>query len=129
MARRSFDMTFLLTILVGVFLLLDGIAGLTQANSFLGEIGRAVGARGSNVNLIIAIIELVGGALLLLSVVVSLGELERFLGIGISIAWLVIMILIFVVNNFAPDTLGWWTGVVQYSIILAVIWMVGARRA
>ena len=129
MARRSFDMTFLLTILVGVFLLLDGIAGLTQANSFLGEIGRAVGARGSNINLIIAIIELVGGALLLLSVVVSLGELERFLGIGISIAWLVIMILIFVVNNFAPDTLGWWTGVVQYSIILAVIWMVGARRA
>lgn len=129
MARRSFDMTFLLTILVGVFLLLDGIAGLTQANSFLGEVGRAVGARGSNINLIIAIIELVGGALLLLSVVVSLGELERFLGIGIFIAWLVIMILIFVVNSFAPDTLGWWIGVVQYSIILAVIWMVGARRA
>ncbi len=129
MARRSFDMTFILTVLVGAFLLLDGIAGLTQANSFLGEVGRAVGARGSNINLIIAIIELVGGALLLLSIVVSLGELERFLGIGISIAWIVIMILIFVVNNFAPDTLGWWIGVVQYSIILAVIWMVGARRA
>lgn len=129
MARRSFDITLILTLLVGAFLLLDGIAGLTQSSSFLGEIGRAIGARGSNINLIVAIIELVGGALLLLSVFVSLGELERFLGIGIFIAWAVIMVLIFVVNNFAPDTLGWWIAVIRNSIILAVIWMVSARHA
>jgi len=129
MARRSFDMTFVLTILVGAFLLLDGISGLTQANSFLGEVGRAIGAQGSSTRLVIAIIELVGGALLLLSVIVSLGELERFLGLAIFIAWGVIMVLSFVVNNFAPDTLGWWIGVIEYSIILAVIWMAKGRRA
>lgn len=117
----------LLTLLVGAFLLLDGIAGLTQANSFFGEVGRALGARTSSVNLVIAIIELVAGALLLLSAFVSLGELERFLGIAIFIAWAVIIVLIFVVNNFAPDTLGWWIGVVEYSIILAVIWLVRGR--
>ena len=129
MARRRFDISFILTILVGAFLLLDGIAGLSQANSFVGEIGRALGAQSSTINMIVAVIEVVAGALLLLSLVVSLGELERFLGIGIFIAWIVIMVLIFVVNNFAPDTLGWWTSLLQYSIILAVIWLVKGQRA
>ncbi|MFW5737388.1 MAG: hypothetical protein ACOCYX_00610, partial [Spirochaetota bacterium] len=85
MARNRLDISAILTILVGAFLLLDGIAGLTQANSFVGEIGRALGARGSTINLIIAIVEVVAGALLLLSLIVNLGELERFLGIGIFI--------------------------------------------
>ena len=129
MARRNFDMSLILTILVGAFLLLDGIAGLNQANTFFGQIGRELGVESSTIGFIIAIIELIAGALLLLSLVVSLGELERFLGIAIFIAWAVIMVLRFVVNNFAPDALGWWIGLIQYSIILAVIWMVkGSRR-
>ncbi|MFP4112840.1 MAG: hypothetical protein ACLFUA_00600 [Spirochaetales bacterium] len=128
MARNRLDISAILTILVGAFLLLDGIAGLTQANSFVGEIGRALGARGSTINLIIAIVEVVAGALLLLSLIVNLGELERFLGIGIFIAWAVVMVLVFIVNNFAPDTLGWWIGVTEYSIILVAIWMVKGRR-
>lgn len=128
MARRNFDISLILTLLVGAFLVLDGISGLTQANSFFGEVGRALGAQSSTINLVVAIVELVAGALLLISLVVSLGELERFLGIGIFLAWAVIMVLIFVVNSFAPDTLGWWIGVVEYSIILAVIWLVKGRR-
>ena len=129
MARRGFDITLVLTLLVGAFLLLDGIAGLTQANSFFGEVGRALGARSSTVNLVVAIIEVVAGALLLLSLVVSLGELERYLGLGITIAWAVVTVLTFVVNNFAPETLNWWIGLVEYLIILAVIWQVTARKA
>ena len=121
-------MSFVLTILVGAFLLLDGIAGLTQANSFVGEIGRALGAQGSTISLIIAIVELVAGALLLLSIVVSLGELGRFLGIAIFVAWLIIIVLAYVVRSFAPDTLGWWVGLLQYLIILAVIWMISTDR-
>jgi Ca2+/Na+ antiporter len=129
MARRTIDISFILTILVGAFLVLDGISGLSQSNSFFGEVGRALGAQSSTINLIVAIVELVAGALLLLSLIVSLGELERFLGLAIFIAWAVIMVLVFVINNFAPDTLGWWLGVVEYSIILAVIWLVKGRRA
>ncbi|MFW5689831.1 MAG: hypothetical protein ACOC1U_09685 [Spirochaetota bacterium] len=122
-------MTLILTILVGAFLLLDGIAGLTQANSFFGEVGRALGARSSTVNMIIAIVELIAGALLLLSLVVSLGELERFLGLAIAIAWIVVIVLVFIINNFAPDTLGWWIGLIESLIILAVIWLVRGQRA
>ncbi len=129
MARRSFDMTMILTLLVGAFLVLDGLAGLTQAQSFLGELGRAIGARGATINMVVAVIELIAGSLLLLSLFVGLGELERFLGVAIFLAWAAIIVLLFIVNNFAPDTLGWWVGLVQYCIILAVIWMVKARRA
>lgn len=129
MARRRFDISLILTILVGAFLLLDGVAGLSQANSLVGEIGRAFGTQGSTINMIVAIVEVIAGALLLLSLIVSLGELERFLGIGIFIAWIVIMVLIFIVGNFAPDQLGWWTSLLQYSIILAVIWLVKGQRA
>jgi len=128
MARRSLDITFILTILVGAFLLLDGVSGLTQANSFFGEIGRAMGVQSSTINLIIASLEVVAGALLLISLVLSLGQLERFLGIAIFIAWLAIIVLRYFVDAFSPDTLGWWIGVVEYCIILAVIWLVAARR-
>jgi hypothetical protein len=129
MARRSMDITFVLTLLVGAFLLLDGIAGLTRANSLVGELGRAFGARGSTVNLIVALVELIAGALLLISLFIDLGRLQSHLGVGIFIAWIVIMVLIFVIGNFAPDTLGWWTQLSLYSIVLAVIWMVkGTRR-
>ena len=129
MARRGVDISFILTVLVGAFLLLDGIAGLSQANSFVGELGRALGARSSTINMVIAIVELLAGALLLISLFVDLGQLQGFLGIGIFVAWIVIMVLIFVVGNFQPDTLSWWVNLSQYSIILAVIWMVKGGRA
>jgi hypothetical protein len=129
MARRSFDMRLILTILVGAFLVLDGIAGLTAAHSFVGELGRALGARSATINTIVAVVQIVAGSLLLLSIIVGLGELERFLGLAIFLAWAAVIVLLFVVNNFAPERLDWWIGVIQYSIILAVIWMVKARQA
>jgi hypothetical protein len=128
MARRGLDITFILTILVGAFLLLDGIAGLTQANSLVGELGRALGARSSTINLIVAVVELVAGALLLISLFVDLGQLQGYLGVGIFVAWIVIMVLIFIVGRFQPDTLGWWKDLSLYSIVLAVIWMVKGSR-
>ena len=129
MARRSFDIRLILTILVGAFLVLDGIAGLTAAHSFVGELGRALGARSATINTIVAVVQIVAGSLLLLSIIVGLGELERFLGLAIFLAWAAVIVLLFVVNNFAPERLDWWIGVIQYSIILAVIWMVKARQA
>ena len=129
MKRQTLDISFILTLLVGAFLLLDGIAGLSQSSSFIGELGRALGVRRSTITLVVAIIGIVAGALLILGLFLSLGELDRFLGLAIFIAWLVVMVLIFVVGNFAPESLSWWRSLVQYGIILAVIWMVQGRRA
>ena len=129
MAKRSLDIRFILTILVGAFLVLDGIAGLNRSSSFLGELGRALGARGSTITMIVAVLALVAGALLILGLFLNLGDLDRFLGVGIFIAWLVVIVLVFFVGRFVPDQLSWWTGLVQYSIILAVIWMVRTQRA
>lgn len=129
MAKRSLDIRFILTILVGAFLVLDGIAGLNRSSSFLGELGRALGAQGSTITMIVAVLALVAGVLLILGLFLNLGDLDRFLGIGIFIAWLVVIVLVFFIGRFSPDQLSWWTGLVQYSIILAVIWMVRAQRA
>lgn len=129
MARRSFNMTWILTLLVGAFLMLDGIAGLNQSNSLMGQIARAFGTQGSTIALVIAIVELVAGALLLLSLFVDLGQLDATLGIVIAIAWIVIMVFTFFLSNFNPDSLIWWRSLVQYTIILAVIWMVKGGRA
>ncbi len=129
MAKRSLGIHFILTILVGAFLVLDGIAGLNRSSSFLGELGRALGAQGSTITMIVAVLALVAGALLILGLFLNLGDLDRFLGIGIFIAWLVVIVLVFFVGRFSPDQLSWWTGLVQYSIILAVIWMVRTQRA
>ncbi|TVR56368.1 MAG: hypothetical protein EA426_13790 [Spirochaetaceae bacterium] len=129
MAKRSLDIRFILTILVGAFLVLDGIAGLNRSSSFLGELGRALGSQGSTITMIVAVLALVAGALLILGLFLNLGDLDRFLGIGIFIAWLVVIVLVFFIGRFSPDQLSWWTGLVQYSIILAVIWMVRAQRA
>ncbi len=129
MAKRSLGIRFILTALVGAFLILDGIAGLNRSSSFLGELGRALGARSSTITMLVAVLALVAGALLILGLFLNLGDLDRFLGIGIFIAWLVVIVLVFFVGRFAPDQLSWWTGLVQYSIILAVIWMVRTQRA
>ena len=129
MARRNFNMTWILTLLVGAFLLLDGIVGLNQSNSVVGQIARAFGTQGSTIALVIAIVELVAGALLILSLFVDLGQLDSTLGIAIAVAWIVIMVFTFFLSNFNPDSLVWWRGVVQYSVILAVIWMVKGGRS
>ena len=71
-----------------------------------------------------AVIEVIAGALLVLGQFVSIGRLEATLRVAIFIAWIVVMVLVLVVADFSPDELTWWRSLLQYSILLAVIWMV-----
>jgi uncharacterized membrane protein YphA (DoxX/SURF4 family) len=128
MARTGYDMRWVLTLLVGAFLILDGVAGILGANSFVGDIGRAFGAGGNMATLIVAIVEILAGALLVLGLFLDLGQLDGIVGFVIAIAWVVIIVFTYFIGRFNPDTLGWWLGFVQALIILAVIWMVKGRR-
>ncbi len=128
MARRSMDITFVLALLVGAFLILDGVDGLIAADSFVGRTIRSLGAQGSSLNLVIAVAEIVVGALLVLGLFLDIGQLRTALGLVIFVGWLAVIVLTFAVRNLAPDTLDWWIGLIQYLIILAVIWMVKGRR-
>lgn len=128
MARRSFDISVVMTLLVGALLLLDGVAGLLYSQSFVGELGRALGSQSAAVRLIVAIVEVVAGALLVLSIIVDLGQLGQALGLAIFLVWVAVMVIRFVINDFQPDTLNWWIDVIQYGIVLAVIWQVRTPR-
>lgn len=127
MKRKQMDIRLILTVLVGALLLLDGVAGVARADSFAGQFSRAVGAQGSTINLVVAVVELVAGALILMGLFIDLGQLSRTIGIGVFILWILVMITRFLINDFQPDTLGWWIQLLNYSIILAAIWLL--RRA
>ncbi len=124
MAKRGFGIVMILAVLVGAFLLLDGIAGLMKADSLVGQISGAFNKSGRTIAIVVAIIEVIAGALLVLGQFVSIGSLEPTLRVAIFIAWIVVMVLVLVIADFSPDKLAWWRSLLQYSILLAVIWMV-----
>ncbi len=127
---KGLNIVGILIILVGAFMLLNGIAALTGNTEGLGgmshDISRAFGGSGNTFNIIIAVIELVAGALLIISRFASIGALDGFLRIAIFIFWIVVMVLALVLGNNikAIDTLGWWISLVNHGIILVILWMI-----
>jgi hypothetical protein len=127
---KGLNIVGILIILVGAFMLLNGIAALTGNTEGLGgmshDISRAFGGSGNTFNIIIAVVEIVAGALLIISRFASIGALDSFLRIAIFIFWIVVMVLALVLGNNikAIDTLGWWISLVNHSIILVILWMI-----
>ncbi len=130
MASKKLNIIGILIILVGAFMLLDGIAALSHNTQGLGgfshNVSRAFGGSGNAVAIIFAVIELVAGALLILSRFTSIGALDSILRIGVFIFWIVFMVLSLVLggNIKAIDTLGWWVSLVNQLIILTILWMI-----
>ena len=91
-------------------------------------VGRALGTQGSSINIVVATIALAAGAIVLLSQFVSLGQLAGVLKLGVFIAWIVVMVLVLFVGGVAADTLAWWISLIQYGIILAVLWLVRGEK-
>lgn len=127
---KGMNIVGILIILVGAFMLLSGIAALTGNTEGLGgmshDISRAFGGSGNTLNIIIAVVEIAAGALLILSRFTSIGALDAFLRLGVFIFWIVVMVLALVLggNIKGIDTLGWWIALVNYSIILVILWMI-----
>lgn len=130
MATKKLNIAGILVILVGAFMLLNGIAVLTANTQGFGgfahDVSRAFGGSGNSVNIVIAVIQLVAGALLIISRFVSIGVLDSFLRIALFIFWIVVMVLSLVLggNINRIDTLGWWIALVNQSIILVILWMI-----
>lgn len=130
MASKTFNIVGILIILVGAFMLLNGIDALTGSTRGLGgmshDISKAFGGSGNSVNVIFSVIEIAAGALLILSRFMSIGALDNFLRIIILIFWIVLMLFGLVLggNIKAIDTLAWWSSLVNHSIILVILWMI-----
>lgn len=130
MASKKLNIVGILIILVGAFMLLDGIAALTNSTQGIGglshNVSRAFGGSGNTVAIIFAVIELIAGALLILSRFTSIGVLDSFLRIGVFIFWIIVMVFSLILggNLNAIDTLGWWISLVNQLIILTILWMI-----
>ena len=126
---RRLSIIGILAILVGAFLLLDGIEGVRHANSLFGRIGGAFNQGGRTVTIIVSVVEILAGGLLVLAQFMSIGSLDGPLRVGIFIAWIGVMVFALLINNFQPGAIGWWRSLAQYSIVLGVIWMLRGERA
>ncbi len=130
MASKRINVVGILVILVGAFMLLNGIAVLTANTQGLGgfahDVSKAFGGSGNTVNIVIAVIELIAGALLIISRFISIGVVDSFLRIALFIFWIVVMVLSLILggNINRIDTLGWWISLVNQSIILVILWMI-----
>ncbi len=130
MASKRLDISGILIILVGAFMLLSGIStvvGNTQGSGgFANDLSKAFGGSGNTFNIIIAVVEIIAGGLLILSRFASIGALDSFLRIAIFIFWIVLMVLSLVLGGNIEniDTLGWWISLVNQSIILMILWMI-----
>jgi uncharacterized membrane protein YphA (DoxX/SURF4 family) len=131
MAKKSLltlSSTFFLQLALGVFFLVLGISNLMRHDSSLDELRRAFG-RNDALYIIMAVIEIVMGAVLVLGLFVSgSAELAKILSIALFIFWAVYMFVAFLLQNFLePSFLAWFYGLSWHFIILISLWIVGRK--
>ena len=133
MSSKSTNIAILLVVLVGAFMVVDGVAALTGSTQGLGgfshDVSRAFGGSGNTIQIIIAVAEIAAGALLVLSRFMSIGSLDGFLRIAVFLFWLAFMVFsLFLGGKIqAIDTLAWWKSFLNHGIILTVLWMIKDR--
>ena len=133
--RRAFEINNLLQISVGLFLITLGIAGLVHYNSSTVEVGRALsrlfGKANDPLNLIIAIVEVVAGAVVVLDLFVKLaGRAQFWLTLIILVLWVAqIVVFSFVNDILEPDVVTWLNRLSVDLIILVGLWIVNRKYA
>lgn len=138
----SFNLNFFLQLALGVLLILIGIQGLNTYNSALNKAGRAISnffGGGSDVlSLIIAIVDIVAGAILIAELFLSsqipfLGTLTFI----VVIYWAVrTFYLVFIKNinyskgiEFLPDFFGWIVLLVTNLVYVLALFIVSKRSS
>lgn len=123
---KGINIIGILIVLVGAFMLLSGIGSLTGERSGMNTFLNDIGARDNTLNIIIAVLQIVGGALLIVSRFISIGALDGILRISLLVIWIIVMLFGFILNGRIEniDTLAWWSGLVNSSIILVILWMI-----
>jgi uncharacterized membrane protein YphA (DoxX/SURF4 family) len=127
---KQFNERFILQLLLGVMFLTLGILGLSNYNSDLAQVGRALGrmfgSSSGNLNVVISVIEVAAGIFLLVDLfsVIPSG-IVSILHLVVFILFAANMVLRFVINGFLePDLLPWLASVSKEAVILTSIWMI-----
>lgn len=122
---------FVMQILVAVYLVTLGIAGVSAYNGG-SEVGRSLaqifGTGQSSFDLIVAIAEIVAGVIIFLGLFpVVTNQLIYFSAIVIAILWVVWIIVSYFFQG-ERITLGWFNGLALNLIVAAAIWLVATRH-
>ncbi len=144
MRNNNVSSIFFLQIAVAVFFLSAGIVGIINYNSTTNEVSRAVGdaverifgvsqtgRSNANLNLAIAILQLISGAMLLVGSIVSFqGKSGFFAALVIFALWALKIVYSHVLYDFGqPDILVWLYRLSPDLVVLAALWMVTKRYA
>jgi hypothetical protein len=120
--------TFFLQLCLGVFFLVLGVSNLTNYNTDWNALRRAFGSN-QTLALIMAVVEIVMGALLVLGLFITLSDdVTKLLSFVLFVLWGLYIVVSFIVNEFLkPDFLTWLYRLAWNSVILVSIWIVGRR--
>jgi uncharacterized membrane protein YphA (DoxX/SURF4 family) len=139
MARKNaFDTgstIFVLQIVVAAYLITLGLLGIIHWDSgaaqFARGLNRAFGGSNNPYNLIVAILELVAGAIVLAGLFVSLrSSLLAAVTLVIAVMWVVqIVIAFFARGIFEPEFLVWANRLAADLIVLLALWLINRKYA
>ncbi|MFP4705705.1 MAG: DoxX family membrane protein [Spirochaetaceae bacterium] len=125
----------ILQLVVGVFLVALGLAELIEYNSELNQfarsVSRAFGGSGSVLPVLVALIEIVAGALLVAGLFTPVPAAAVFwTSIIIAVLWIVQALVGYVFNDpFEPSVFVWLSEFTRELILGLAIWTVGRRYA
>jgi hypothetical protein len=124
-AEFSSTSVFLLQLCLGVFFVVLGISDLSKYDFG----GSRAFANNQVLSLIMAVLELVMGAILVLGLIVSVPSgMTRILGLALFVLWGVYVVVVFIINEFLrPDFLTWLYRLSWHCIILVSLWLVGRK--
>jgi len=120
----------ILQIVVAVYLVTLGITGISAYNSHVSEFVRSVfgGGQGS-LNLVVALLELVAGIMVFLSLLPIAGTSVRYAACLISaVLWIIWVLYSLVFHNaFEPNLTVWLNRLALDLVVGLVLWMIAVQ--
>lgn len=132
--KKSVNSMFFVQLSLALMFIAIGFVGLTNYNSDLSSLGRSVnkmfGQSNNVIPVLFAVLELVSGILLLLSL--FSGVSGKFLSLTmllIFIFWAITIVMNYFMDGlFEPDFIVWLSRVSPQLVILSALWLVVRER-
>jgi hypothetical protein len=134
-SKATFDVVLILQILLAVFLITMGIAGIANYNTDLAKIGREfnrfIGKSNNPLNLLMAILELAAGVVVAGALFLpGQKSLVKILTLAVAVLWIVqVIISLSAGETFKPDAAIWLNKLSGDLVILAALVLVNRKYA
>ncbi len=134
-SRATFDVVIILQIVLAVFLITMGLAGIMNYDSDLAKIGRGfnrlIGQTNNPLNLVMAVLELVAGVIVLGALFVpGKKSLVNILTLAVAVLWVIrIIIGLSASEAFKPDFAIWINNLAADLIVLVSLVLVNRKYA